>query len=204
MSILKWLSLLIVSFIISCSLDSMTLKTDELLPLNDQAVITKYIANSKFKIVNVLDSRNLDNKSLVGYAKTGIGRKKTPIYLDQDLNSYLSDQFNKGFKQRGVLSEKDAKYLMKIDVSKFIVSESDDGKTPERSICDSIVEFHLLDLEKNNTLWTGKVSMNIGSPSSIETTMNNGPTMQSCVNMTMEELLKRNDIRSKLEIKIQK
>lgn len=183
---MKFIVLSSLLFLISCAQMSVKVSDSDMRPFEEFSKLKKVDGDTKSVNIEVIDARGSE-PNVIGYGYTGVKYDKTPVKIESDLATYLSDRLPTEFTKRGVLVGEEGDVALQINVSKFDVHEYIEKHLPERAICE--VEFNLSSnyLAKN---FKARYWAEVISPGDLgDGTEKIAPTIASCINVVMNKIV---------------
>lgn len=181
------MKLFVLLLLVGCATESLVLKSKDLLPYKESAQLTK-LDMGKLKpitISKIVDKRKTNS---YGSAYTGVQYQKTPLYMDLSLDKFLKTYLIDAFSIRNLIIENEAEVALEIEVNEMWVEEVIEDFQPEKARCKMNMAFHINLSDKK---WSGEYWSEFTSSGDLsDGTERLAPTMASCLNETVEKLVK--------------
>lgn len=181
--------LCLLVFITSCATRTkVVLDNTKMIPFKDETKVTVLSKQVKaLQIVSVIDQRDMAH---IGEARTGFRYKKIPVYLSQELKTFLEQKLVSEFSQRGVtLTTEEAPLKLIVTVNSFWVEEYfPEKKAAEAARCNVNLNF---DIQGASRKFLMNAWQEYTSPGKfINGTDLLAPTLATCLNDVIEQVIK--------------
>ncbi len=186
----KVLGILICIFISGCSTNQIVLNLQGVQP--DKNILenpAQYKGKGQFYMKHIIDSRPDYKMNEVGTVHTGLFNKKTPILLNDNLETVVASTLKDRMSLRGFKitdSSKTATHNMVATIKNFKFTEKT-AMTSETGICDMDVSFQILNKKLNQKIqMTGTAR---GEFPGIDVTDKASMALVSCIDIIVVKMI---------------
>lgn len=189
-------SLFLALFFIAtgCAQNQIIIKSVEakLLPSYENANPPTKVKGS-LNIIEISDQRT--DKTTIGMGHTGVLAKETPIYLDVPADQFFKDHFTSQIAKRGVETANSAPFAFRGVLKNLWIFEKAPLLGFESSHCNIDITFEIVATKNKQVVYRGTLSsQGSGLELMFDVTYMNGPTLEACISVMAEQLLKNHDM----------